>query len=204
MKNLFIKRFQYYKELAEKTFDQISEENLFWKYNEESNSIATIVKHLAGNMQSRWTNFLTEDGEKIWRNRDSEFENDLKSKTEMLEIWHKAWSILFEALNQIQDENWNQFISIRDEKITVLDAVIRQLAHYPYHVGQIVYIGKMLKNEEWKSLSIAKNKSEKSTIEMLKNQKSSVIQENSSLFVLQKVMKCAMIIKFKNSDINHI
>ncbi|MCZ2084652.1 MAG: DUF1572 domain-containing protein [Flavobacteriales bacterium] len=180
MKNLFIKRFQYYKELAEKTFDQISEENLFWKYNEESNSIATIVKHLAGNMQSRWTNFLTEDGEKIWRNRDSEFENDLKSKTEMLEIWHKAWSILFEALNQIQDENWNQFISIRDEKITVLDAVIRQLAHYPYHVGQIVYIGKMLKNEEWKSLSIAKNKSEKSTIEMLKNQESSVIQENSS------------------------
>lgn len=180
MKNLFIKRFQYYKELAEKTFDQISEENLFWKYNEESNSIATIVKHLAGNMQSRWTNFLTEDGEKIWRNRDSEFENDLKSKTEMLEIWHKAWSILFEALNQIQDENWNQFISIRDEKITVLDAVIRQIAHYPYHVGQIVYIGKMLKNEEWKSLSIAKNKSEKSTIELLKNQKSSVIQENSS------------------------
>lgn len=180
MKNLFIKRFQYYKELAEKTFDQISEENLFWKYNEESNSIATIVKHLAGNMQSRWTNFLTEDGEKIWRNRDSEFENDLKSKTEMLEIWHKAWSILFEALNQIQDENWNQFISIRDEKITVLDAVIRQIAHYPYHVGQIVYIGKMLKNEEWKSLSIAKNKSEKSTIEMLKNQESSVIQENSS------------------------
>lgn len=180
MKNLFIKRFQYYKELAEKTFDQISEENLFWKYNEESNSIATIVKHLAGNMQSRWTNFLTEDGEKIWRNRDSEFENDLKSKTEMLEIWHKAWSILFEALNQIQDENWNQFISIRDENITVLDAVIRQLAHYPYHVGQIVYIGKMLKNEEWKSLSIAKNKSEKSTIELLKNQKSSVTQENSS------------------------
>lgn len=180
MKDLFIKRFQYYKELAEKTFQQVSEEQLFWQYNEESNSIGTLVKHLAGNMQSRWTSFLTEDGEKEWRNRDSEFENDLQTKAEMLEIWDKGWLVLFEALNQIKDENWNHSISIRGEKITVLDAVIRQLAHYPYHIGQIVFIGKMLKNEKWKTLSIPKNKSLKSDIEHLKIQDPVEIHENSS------------------------
>lgn len=180
MKDLFIKRFQYYKELAEKTFQQVSDEQLFWQYNEESNSIGTLVKHLAGNMQSRWANFLTEDGEKDWRNRDLEFENDLQTKAEMLAIWDKGWLVLFEALNQIKDENWNHSISIRGEKITILDAVIRQLAHYPYHIGQIVFIGKMLKNEEWKTLSIPKNKSLKSDIENLKTQDSSEIHENSS------------------------
>lgn len=180
MKDLFIKRFQYYKELAEKTFQQVSDEQLFWQYNEESNSIGTLVKHLAGNMQSRWTNLLTENGEKEWRNRDSEFENDLQTKAEMLEIWDKGWLVLFEALNQLKDENWNNSISIRGEKITVLDAVIRQLAHYPYHIGQIVFIGKMLKNEKWKTLSIPKNKSLKSDIEHLKIQNPAEIHENSS------------------------
>ena len=180
MKDLFIKRFQYYKELAEKTFDQVSEEQLFWKYNEESNSIATLVKHLSGNMQSRWTNFLTEDGDKSWRKRDSEFENDIQSKAEMMEIWTKGWQVLFEALNQIKEENWNDTIFIRGEKHTVLDAVLRQLAHYPYHIGQIIYIGKMVKDADWKTLSIAKNKSVPFTIEKLKSLDSSEIQENSS------------------------
>ena len=125
MKDLFITRFQYYKEMAEKTFEQLSEEQLFWKYNEESNSIATLVKHLSGNMQSRWTNFLTDDGEKSWRNRDSEFENDIQSKAEMMETWDKGWQVLFDALNQIKEENWNDTIFIRGEKNTVLDAVSR-------------------------------------------------------------------------------
>lgn len=180
MKDLFITRFQYYKELAEKTFEQLSEEQLFWKYNEESNSIGTLVKHLSGNMQSRWTNFLTEDGEKSWRNRDSEFENDIQSKAEMMGIWDKGWQVLFNALNQIKEENWNDTIAIRGEKQTVLDAVLRQLAHYPYHIGQIVFIGKMLKNDNWKTLSIAKNKSIPFDIAKLKSLEPSEIQENSS------------------------
>lgn len=180
MKDLFITRFQYYKELAEKTFDQLSEEQLFWKYNEESNSIGNLVKHLSGNMQSRWTNFLTEDGEKSWRNRDSEFENDIQSKAEMMGIWDKGWQVLFDALNQIQEENGNDTMLIRGEKHTVLDAVLRQLAHYPYHIGQIVFIGKMLKNDNWKTLSIAKNKSIPFDIEKLKSLDPSEIQENSS------------------------
>ena len=180
MKDLFITRFQYYKELAEKTFDQLSEEQLFWKYNEESNSIGTLVKHLSGNMKSYWTNFLTEDGEKSWRNRDSEFEDDIQSKAEMMETWTKGWQVLFDALNQIKEENWNDTIAIRGEKHTVLDAVLRQLAHYPYHIGQIVFIGKMLKNDNWKTLSIAKNKSILFDIEKLNSLDPSEIQENAS------------------------
>ena len=180
MKNTFIKRFQYYKEAAEKSFDQLSEEQLFWKYNAESNSIATLVKHLAGNMQSRLTDFLTEDGEKSNRNRDSEFENDIQSKSEMLKLWNKGWQVLFEALNAIEEKNWNDLILIRGEKHTVLDAVLRQLAHYPYHIGQIIYIGKMVKYADWKTLSIAKNESVPFTIEKLKSLDSSEIQENSS------------------------
>ncbi len=180
MKDLFIKRFQYYKELADQTFDQVSEEQLFWKYNKESNSIATLVKHIAGNMQSIRTNCLTEDSEKSWRNHNSEFENDIKSKAEMIQIWDKGWQVLFDALNQIKEENWNNTILIRGEKHSVLDAVLRQFAHYTYHIGQIIYIGKMLKNEEWKTLSITENQSEVFNIKKIKIQDSSEIQENSS------------------------
>ncbi|MDQ0476527.1 DUF1572 family protein [Chryseobacterium gotjawalense] len=180
MKELFIKRFQYYKELAEKTFDQVSEEQLFWKYNEESNSIATLAKHLSGNMLSRWTDFRTEDGEKPNRNRDAEFENDINSKAEMLTVWEKGWTVFFGALNQIKEENWNDTILIRGEQLSILDAVLRQFAHHPYHIGQIVYLGKMLTNTNWKTLSIAKNESEKFNSEKLKSLDSPEIQENSS------------------------
>ena len=166
MKDLFIKRFLYYKELGDKTFAQLSEEQLFWQYNEESNSIAVIVKHIAGNMLSRWTNFLKEDGEKSWRNRDEEFTNTFKNKQEMLDYWEKSWTCLFEALNQITPENINYIIYIRNEPHSILDAVLRQLAHYPYHIGQIIYIAKMLKNEEWKTLSIARNNSQNFNQEM--------------------------------------
>ncbi|TDX86092.1 DUF1572 family protein [Epilithonimonas xixisoli] len=159
MKDLFIKRFLYYKDLGDKTLAQISEEQIFWQYNEESNSIAIIIKHVAGNMLSRWTNLLTEDGEKSWRNRDSEFENNFKTKEEVLEYWEKGWNCLFEALEQITDENINSTIYIRGEAHSVVDAVFRQLAHYPYHIGQIIYIAKMMKNEDWQTLSIARSKS---------------------------------------------
>ena len=175
-----IKQFEYYKMLGEKTFEQLTDEQLFWQYNQESNSIATIVKHLWGNMLSRWTDFLTTDGEKEWRKRDAEFDNDIADKAELLSKWNEGWDCLFNALNPLTEDDLNKEIFIRNQGHSVIEAINRQLAHYPYHIGQIVYIGKMLKNEEWKSLSIAKNKSEKSTIEMLKNQESSVIQENSS------------------------
>ena len=178
MKELFIKRFLYYKELGDKTLAQISEEQIFWQYNEESNSIAVIIKHIVGNMLSRWTNFLTEDGEKSWRNRDSEFVNSFKTKEEVLQHWEKGWNCLFEALNQINEENIHSKIHIRGEAHSVLDAVLRQLAHYPYHIGQIVFLGKMLKNEDWKTLSIARNKSEDFNNEMLS--KSENLPENSS------------------------
>ena len=179
MKDLFLKRFQYYKNIADQTFEQLEEPQLFWQYNPESNSIATIVKHISGNMISRWTNFLTEDGEKDWRNRDAEFENDIQSKAEMLEMWEKGWLVLFDALNQVNDANINSIILIRGEKISFVDALLRQLAHYPYHIGQIIYLAKMLKNDDWKTLSIARNKSQEYT-ELLKKQNSAEIHQNSS------------------------
>lgn len=166
MKDLFVKRFEYYKSLGDKTFAQLSDEQIFWQYNEESNSIAVIVKHIAGNMLSRWTDFLTEDGEKSWRHRDEEFVNTFKTKDEVLAYWEKGWKCLFEALDQINDGNIYSTIHIRGEAHSVIDAVYRQLAHYPYHVGQIVYIAKMIKNEDWNTLSIARNKSQEFNAEM--------------------------------------
>ncbi len=159
MNELFSKRFLYYKSLADAAFEQISEEDFFWKYNEESNSIAIIVQHIAGNMLSRWTNFLVEDGEKPWRNRDREFENTFATKNELIDYWEKGWACLLHALQKINDDNLETEIFIRGEKYTVMDAVLRQLAHYPYHIGQIIYIAKMRKNTSWKSLSIPRNQS---------------------------------------------
>lgn len=153
------KQFEYYKSLGEKTFDQLSDEQLFWQYNEESNSVATIVKHLKGNMLSRWTDFLTSDGEKPWRNRDAEFENDIRTRAEMMNAWNEGWTCLFNALDSLTTDQLNQEIYIRNQGHTVLEAINRQLAHYPYHVGQIVYIGKMLCDTRWNSLSIARGKS---------------------------------------------
>ncbi len=180
MKEIFIRRFLYYKELGDKTFFQLNDEQLFWQPNSESNSIAVIVKHLSGNMISHWTNFLIEDGEKPWRNRDTEFINDLKSRDEMLEVWEKGWAVLLEALDQINENNIQQTVFIRGEKHTVLDAVLRQLAHYPYHIGQIIYAAKILKNEDWQNLSIPKSKSAQYNTEMLKKHHPDEIRHNSS------------------------
>jgi len=152
--------------LGDKSFEQLSDEQIFWQFNQESNSIAIIVKHVAGNMLSRWTNFLTEDGEKPWRNRDEEFLNTFQSKDEVLDYWEKGWKCLFEALSQINDQNLYSTIYIRNEGHSVIDAVFRQLAHYPYHIGQIVFIAKMMKNDDWKTLSIARNKSQDFNNEM--------------------------------------
>lgn len=150
------KQFEYYKLLGEKTFEQIPDNALFWQYNEDSNSIATVVKHMWGNMLSRWTDFLTTDGEKEWRNRDSEFENDITTRAELLQKWNEGWACLFTALDSVSDNNLDTIIYIRNQGHTVMDAINRQLAHYAYHVGQIVCIGKMMSTDAWKSLSVPK------------------------------------------------
>lgn len=153
------KLFDYYKLQGEKTIGQLTEKDLFWQYNGESNSIAIIVNHLWGNMKSRWTDFLTTDGEKIWRERDLEFESIITTKTALLEKWEDAWDCLFKALDTINTANFGQTVYIRNQAHTIIDAVNRQLAHYASHVGQIIYIGKMVKGADWQSLSIPKGKS---------------------------------------------
>ncbi|MGN6647223.1 MAG: DUF1572 domain-containing protein [Cytophaga sp.] len=153
------KQFEYYKLLGDKTFAQLSDEQLYWQYNADSNSVAIIVKHLWGNMLSRWTDFLTTDGEKEWRNRDAEFETENKSRAALLAKWNEGWNCLFNALNQLSEEDLEKIIYIRNQGHTVMEAINRQLAHYPYHVGQIVFLGKMLCGEKWQSLSIPKGNS---------------------------------------------
>jgi len=155
------KQFEYYKILGEKAMSQLPDEALFWQYNENSNSIAIIIHHLSGNMHSRWTDFLTTDGEKEWRNRDEEFENEVTTRQALMQKWNAGWKCLFVALNSLTDDDLNKTIYIRNMGQTVSDAINRQLAHYPYHIGQIIFIGKMIQNEQWTSLSIPKNDSKK-------------------------------------------
>ena len=155
-----IKRVKYYKDLGEKTFAQLEEKDLHWQPSSESNSIAVIVQHMAGNMLSRWTNFLTEDGEKEWRHRDDEFEIHDYSKQQLIEIWNKGWDCFLKALDSLKPDDLLKIIFIRKEEMIAIDAINRQLAHYPYHIGQIVYIGRMIRNENWKNLSIPKGTSQ--------------------------------------------
>ncbi len=153
-----IKQFEYYKLLGEQTFAQLSEESLLWQPNAESNNIAAIVKHLSGNMLSRWTDFMTSDGEKEWRDRDAEFENDIRSRTEILDLWNKGWTVFLGTLKSLRDDDLDKLIYIRNQEHTVLEAINRQLAHYPYHIGQIVFIGKITATD-WSSLSIPRGRS---------------------------------------------
>ncbi|KQC29450.1 DUF1572 family protein [Flagellimonas eckloniae] len=153
--------FNRYKVMGDKTFAQLSDEDILWKYSETGNSIAIIVKHMAGNMLSRWTNFLTEDGEKPWRNREVEFEKPYTSKAEMITAWERGWKCLFDALGDIDHSNFDSKIKIRNEEHSIIEAINRQLAHYCSHVGQIVFMGKMIKGTNWISLSIPKGDSEK-------------------------------------------
>ena len=156
--NSSIHLFEYYRTLGETAIDQVKENNLFREVTEESNSIAIIVKHLSGNMLSRWTNFLTEDGEKEWRMRDDEFTDADPNKEKLMQRWNKGWDRLLNTLTQLTEEDLTKHITIRGEQHTVIEAINRQLGHYAYHVGQIVFIARML-SENWKSLSIPKNKS---------------------------------------------
>lgn len=136
------KQFLYYKTLGEKAIEQLEPDQLFISVNEDTNSIATIVKHLSGNMLSRWTDFLTTDGEKEWRNRDGEFTETITNKEELFEAWNKGWDCFFNAINELTPDQLSTIIYIRNEGHTVIEAINRQLAHYPYHIGQLFFMQK--------------------------------------------------------------
>ena len=155
-----IRRVKYYKDLGDKTFDQLSDADFHYRPNEESNSIAMIIQHLSGNMLSRWTNFLEEDGEKEWRQRDDEFSVHNYSKQELLETWEKGWNCFTGALESLSEADLLKTVYIRKEALSVIDAINRQLAHYPYHIGQVLYIGRIIKNHNWKNLSIPRGHSQ--------------------------------------------
>lgn len=164
------KLFEYYKMLGDRTFSQIPDDRLFWQYNEFSNSIATIIKHLWGNMLSRWSDFLTTDGEKEWRNRDVEFVNDTETRNELMNRWNEGWKVLFDVLKDLKEDDLAKIIYIRNQGHTVLEAINRQLAHYSYHIGQIVFIGKLCA-VDWVSLSIPKENSNQFNTDKFSNSK---------------------------------
>lgn len=151
--------FRHTKKLAEGAMDQLSDEELFTALDDEMNSIAIIIKHMTGNMRSRWTDFLTTDGEKPDRNRDSEFVAPPKTRAELLKLWNAGWQIVFDALEPLSDADLERKVTIRGEPHSVMQAINRQIAHYSYHVGQIVFLAKHFKSAEWKSLTVPRNKS---------------------------------------------
>ena len=153
------KRLKYYMELGDKTLEQLGDWDFHYQPNEESNSIAIIIQHMAGNMLSRWTNFIDEDGEKEWRQRDEEFKVHSHNKQQLIELWEKGWTCFFTALASLKKKDLKLTILIRKEPLSVIDAINRQMAHYPYHVGQIIHIAKTIKGKNWKNLSIPKGES---------------------------------------------
>lgn len=155
-----IRRLKHYKDLGDRTLAQLNEEEINYSPGPESNSIAVIVRHLSGNMLSRWTHFLTEDGEKSWRGRDAEFAPGRYSRDSILEAWDKGWACFLDSLSSLKASDLGKSVTIRQEPLSVIDAINRQLTHYPYHIGQMVYLGRMLKKENWINLSIAPGQSE--------------------------------------------
>jgi len=153
-------QFRYFKERAEKAFKQLSEEELHRKPSEESNNIAIIIKHISGNMHSRWVDFLTADGEKTYRNRDSEFVDDIMPQEQLMKIWEDGWKLLFHTLRNLKAEDLHKTVTLRQQPLSVLQAIQTEVAHTSYHLGQILYIGKQLKDKDWTILSIPKNGSE--------------------------------------------
>ena len=154
-----IASFRSYKKLAERAVVQVSDEEFFAAIDEESNSIAIIVKHIAGNLRSRWRYFLTTDGEKPDRNRDAEFEMIGDTRESLLEFWEAGWQTLFESIEALTEEEFGRLITIRGELHTVVEAINRQLTHYAYHVGQIVFLAKHLRSSDWKTLSVPRHRS---------------------------------------------
>lgn len=152
-----IELFRYYKRQAERAMEQVTDEQLFAVIDSESNSIAIIVKHMAGNMRSRWTDFLTSDGEKLNRNRDGEFVDAPRTRAALIAIWDRGWMCMFGALEPLTDADLGRKITIRGEAHSVMQAINRQLAHYPHHIGQIVLLAKHFAGERWHSLTVPRN-----------------------------------------------
>jgi len=150
---------RYYKKLAERAMEQVPDEHLFSTLDVEANSIAVIVKHMTGNMRSRWTDFLTTDGEKSGRNRDSEFVDPPPTREALMKDWEDGWACVFAALEPLTEEDLARTVTIRGEAHSVMQAINRQLAHYPHHIGQIVLLAKHFACGHWKSLSIPRNRS---------------------------------------------
>ncbi|UBM57732.1 DUF1572 domain-containing protein [Marinilongibacter aquaticus] len=155
-----------YKLLGERSMEQMADDDLFWKPNAVSNSVAVIVNHLWGNMLSRWTDFLHSDGEKPWRKRDEEFEEQITSRKELVEKWNAGWACLLQTLDSLEPEDLEKKITIRGQELFAIEAINRQLTHYASHVGQIMMIGKMRLGENWSALSIQKGKSQEFNREM--------------------------------------
>lgn len=153
------KLYRYYKLMGEQAIDQVPDKDLFWRSDPSSNSIAIIVKHLSGNMLSRWTNFLDTDGEKKWRDRDAEFESEISSRDALIFTWNEGWGCLLKTLDELKPSDMQKTIYIRNTGHTVSEALNRQLAHYASHIGQIIILGKMIQKEDWISLSIPKGAS---------------------------------------------
>jgi hypothetical protein len=151
--------FQYYKKLAERAMEQVTDEQLFATLDDEANSIAIVAKHMAGNMRSRWTDFLTTDGEKPNRNRDNEFVDPPATRKALLEMWEDGWACVFRALEPLSDADLGRTVTIRGEPHSVMQAINRQLAHYSHHVGQIVLLAKHFAHDRWQSLSVPRNRS---------------------------------------------
>jgi hypothetical protein len=152
--------FKNYKTLAEKSFAQLKQDSEFhYTLDPEANSVALLIKHISGNMISRWTDFLTTDGEKPARNRDGEFIDHSETREQLMEKWNTSWEVFFQTLHSLTEEDLLKTVTIRQEGLTVIQALTRQIAHYSYHIGQIVFIAKHLRSTDWKSLSIPKNQS---------------------------------------------
>lgn len=157
--DITLKQFEHIKKRAEEGMNQLNDKEFFWSPNEESNSIAIIVKHISGNMHSRWTNFMTEDGEKPYRKRDNEFIYEGESRAFLMKQWEAGWLLLFDTLTNLQASDLNKIIYLREKPLSVMEAIQISLSHLSYHLGQILYAGKSLKGEDWKILSIPKDKS---------------------------------------------
>ena len=163
-----LKEFRDYKTLGDKTFAQLEEKDFHFQPNSECNSIATLIQHLHGNMLSRWTNFLTEDGEKEWRKRDDEFEVHSFSKEKLIQLWEEGWKLVFDTIGSLKEDDLNKTIYIRSKPHSVIVGINRQLTHYASHVGQIILLGKIIKGADWQTLSIPKGQSATFNEKMMK------------------------------------
>lgn len=173
-----VQSFRNYKKLADRSIEQVSNEEFFAVIDVESNSIAVIVKHVAGNLHSRWRDFLTTDGEKPDRDRDQEFEMIADTRESLLEFWDSGWETLFGSIESLTEEDFGTTIKIRGEPHTVIEAINRQLTHYSYHIGQIVFLAKHLKSTEWKTLSVPRNRSAQYNQHLADQQASGIEKSN--------------------------